>query len=257
MGIINVTPDSFYAESRNHNIEQVVRSAEQMISEGADILDIGGYSSRPGAKDISTHEEINRLIPAIGQIKTKFPNQIISVDTFRPAVAEQAILAGADMINDISGGRADEDIFKIAATHQTPICIMHMKGTPQNMQTHTNYNQIITELITYFSEQINRAKAAGVKDIIIDLGFGFSKTLDQNYQLIKALPQFQLFDLPILTGISRKSMLYKLLEIKPEEALNATTALHMSTLINGSSILRVHDVKPAVETIKVFNKIYS
>ncbi len=258
MGIINSTPDSFYAESRKASIQNILSTTEEMINDGADIIDIGGYSSRPGAQHISTEEEIDRVIPSIKAIKSTFPDTIVSIDTFRSEVANAAILAGADMINDISGGISDPDIFNIAANHKAPVCIMHMRGTPQNMQSQTQYDYLLSDLILFFSRQVNLAKNAGVNDIIIDPGFGFSKTTDQNYELLNSLKQLKIINLPLLVGISRKSMLYKFLEIVPEEALNATTTANVIALINGANILRVHDVKPAKEAIQILSKtLYS
>jgi len=254
MGIINSTPDSFYLESRVDSTKNLLSRVEQMINEGVEIIDIGGYSSRPGAAHISINEEIDRVSSLIQNVKSEFPDCLISIDTFRAEVAEIAISAGADMINDISGGQADIEMFNIAAKNSVPICLMHLKGTPQNMHLSTDYNNLISDLLSYFSTQIKLAKQAGIKDIIIDPGFGFSKTLDQNYQLVNMLEQFKLFNLPILIGVSRKSMLYKLLESTPQEALNATTALHMLTLMKGAKLLRVHDVKAAYETIQIFSK---
>lgn len=257
MGILNATPDSFYGSSRVENAEAGFKKAEKMIQDGASIIDIGGYSSRPGATDISEKEEIERVCPLIEAIKTHFPSILISIDTFRAGVAEKAVLAGADLINDISGGQLDPDIFQVAATHQCPYIMMHMRGTPQNMMENTNYINLFNDLVIYFSERIERAKAAGIKDLIIDLGFGFSKTREQNFELMRQLNLFQVFKLPILLGVSRKSMLYKTLNITPEESLNATTVMHAFALTNGAQILRVHDVKEAVEAVELLSLIDS
>lgn len=257
MGILNATPDSFYGSSRVENVEAGFKKAEKMIQDGASILDIGGYSSRPGALDIPEKEEIERVCPLIEEIKTHFPSILISVDTFRSGVAEKAVLAGADLINDISGGQLDPDIFHVAAAHQCPYIMMHIRGTPQNMMKNTNYSNMFNDLVLYFSKQIEHAKAAGVKDLIIDPGFGFSKTREQNFELMRKLSLFQVFNLPILVGVSRKSMLYKTLNITPEESLNATTVMNTFALANGAQIVRVHDVKEAVEAVELLSAVDS
>ena len=257
MGIINTTPDSFYTESRQTTEADILETVSTMIDEGVDIIDIGGYSSRPGADNISTEEELSRVLLPIKRIKSNFPDLIISIDTFRSEVAEQAIFSGADMINDISGGHADQNMLNIAAQYQSPICLMHMKGTPQNMQNKTDYNHLISDLIFYFSTQIKTARAIGISDIIIDPGLGFSKNLDQNYEVVNHLSQLAILDCPILVGASRKSMLTKLLDIRPDQALNATTAINVIALLNGSKILRVHDVKAAKEAVKIVSKTLS
>lgn len=251
MGILNATPDSFYEKSRMGSVEAALEQAKKMISEGAEILDIGGYSSRPGAKEVSEEEEINRVIPVITAVKTNFKNTLISIDTFRSTVAEKAILAGADMVNDISGGQADPAIFEITAKYQCPYIMMHMRGTPQNMMQKTNYNDLIPDLIYYFSEQIEKAQKAGLKDIIIDPGFGFSKTVEQNFAVLNRMELFRVLEKSILIGVSRKSMIYKSLEITAEESLNGTTVLNTIALEKGAQILRVHDVKEASEAVKL------
>ncbi len=256
MGIINATPDSFYDKSRHQSLKSSINTARQMIIEGAEILDIGGYSSRPGAEHISESEETTRVIPIIESIKSEFPNQIVSIDTFRTSVAAEAINAGADMINDISGGFDNPEIYELSAKNKTPYVMMHMKGNPQNMQFKAQYNNLFSELIHYFSTQIDVARKFGLKDIIIDPGIGFSKTVDQNYQLIKDLHNFSILNCPLLIGISRKSLINKLLDITPKEALNATTSLNTVSLMNGANILRVHDVKEAVEAVKIFSKVF-
>ncbi|WP_215226318.1 dihydropteroate synthase [Echinicola shivajiensis] len=257
MGILNMTPDSFYADSRIGQSEpQISAQAEKMILDGAAILDIGGYSSRPGAVNISTEEEIQRVIPSISIIKKRFPDILISVDTFRHEVAKAAVESGADIINDISGGELDPNMIPTVGKLKIPYICMHMRGNPETMQSKTEYNNIEKEVLLFFSEKINQCREAGIHDIIIDPGFGFAKTIEQNYRILKNLSYFKSIKSPILAGVSRKSMIYKTLEIAPEEALNGTTALNMAALINGAKILRVHDVKEAKETIRLYKNIY-
>lgn len=258
MGILNVTPDSFYEGSRveinkTNNDSAILTKASQMLQEGATILDIGGYSTRPNADDISIEEEINRVIPSIQAIKKEFPNAIISIDTFRSKVAREAINAGADLINDVSGGNLDSQMFETVASLKVPYILMHMRGTPQTMKTLTDYENIIAEMMTYFQNRIITLKSFGVEEIILDLGFGFAKTIDQNYFLLKNLAIFEQLELPILAGLSRKSMIYKRLDIPVSEALNGTTVLNTIAIQNGAKILRVHDVKPAMEAIQLLN----
>lgn len=255
MGIINATPDSFYEDSRSTSEEAVLEQAAKMIADGATILDIGGYSSRPGADDVSENEEIERTEALIYAIRKRFPKQLISIDTFRSKVAQKALEAGAAIINDISGGQADPNIYTIAADYQAPYILMHMKGTPQNMMNNTAYTHLTKDLIYYFSERIALAKKAGVKDIIIDPGFGFSKTIDQNFELLQNIEQLHLLEAPLLIGISRKSMIYKTLETNAKESLNGTNTLNTVALLKGAHILRVHDVKEAVESIKLVEKL--
>lgn len=255
MGVLNITPDSFYEKSRVVNNEELINRVEKMVAEGVSIVDIGGYSSRPGAADISVEEEIERVIPAIREVRSRFPDLIISIDTFRAIVAQQAIESGANMINDISGGTIDSSIYEVAAAKQVPYVLMHIRGNPQNMTEFTTYEDIFIELIDYFNVKLNLLRSLGVVDIIIDPGFGFAKTTDQNFEILKNLSVLKNLGAPILAGISRKSMIYKSLGIKAEEALNGTTALNMAALIQGADILRVHDVKEAVETVKLFNLI--
>lgn len=255
MGILNATPDSFYGKSRVNNLDAALAKAEQMISEGASILDIGGYSSRPGANEVSEKEEIERTADLIFEIKKRHTDILISIDTFRSQVAETAVKNGADIINDISGGQMDVKIFEIAAKYSCPYILMHMKGTPVDMMQHCNYNHLINEIVHYFSVQIRKAQLAGVKDIILDPGFGFSKTLDQNFALMHQLELIGLIGKPMLVGISRKSMIYKTLNTSPEESLNGSTALNMIALQKGAMILRVHDVKEAAETIALHQKL--
>jgi dihydropteroate synthase len=258
MGVMNLTPDSFYEGSRlKLNKDDVLGRAQQMINDGADILDIGGYSSRPGAANISIEEEIQRIEDPIQWISEEFPEIIISVDTFRSEVARRGIEAGAHMVNDISGGSLDPNMYKTISELSVPYIIMHMKGNPQNMQGKTDYENILREILNYFSEKLHIIREFGIKDVIIDPGFGFAKTLEQNYFLLKNLELFDMINLPILVGLSRKSMIYKLLEVEPSEALNGTTALNMVALMKGANILRVHDVKEANETRKLFKQLYA
>lgn len=251
MGIVNTTPDSFYELSRSQSKNNVIQRVKEMTDAGATIIDIGGYSSRPGAEDVSTSEEINRVVPIICALKKEFPDIIISIDTFRSDVAEQAILAGASIINDISGFEIDPKIAEISAKYRVPYILMHMRGTPQNMQKKTTYSNLYQEMMLYFTTKVMRLKELGVHDIIIDPGFGFSKNLEQNYYLINHLEQFTELKLPILVGISRKSMIYKKLGSTPQESLNGTTVLNTIAIKNGAKILRVHDVKQAIEVIQL------
>ena len=255
MGILNLTPDSFYDGGKYDSEKKVLARAEQILSEGATFLDLGAYSSRPGAMQVSEKEERKRLIPTLDNILRHFPEALVSVDTWRHRIAEEAISRGACMINDISAGNMDPEMFQTVSRLQVPYVLMHMVGTPQTMQKHTGYKDLIRDIIFYFSEKIFALRQLGLNDLIIDLGFGFSKTLDQNYELLSKLDLFRILELPILTGISRKSMIYKLIGTGPEAALNATTAAHAIALAKGSSILRVHDVKEAIETILVLDKI--
>ena len=254
MGILNLTPDSFYDGGKYKSDNDILKQVELMLSQGATFIDIGGYSSRPKAKHISEEEELIRLIPAINNIVSHFPEILISVDTFRSKVALESIAHGACMINDISAGSMDENMFATVAKLQVPYVIMHMLGTPQNMQNNTLYKDLVKEVLFYFSEKIHELRKLGVNDLILDPGFGFSKTLDQNFELLSKLELFAFLDLPILTGLSRKSMLYKLLDIKPQEALNATSVANTIALQKGSNILRVHDVKEAMEAIRIVEK---
>lgn len=251
-GILNVTPDSFYDGGKHQGLENQLAQAELLIAQGADFIDVGAYSSRPGADDISEQEETDRLLPIIEAIHAKFPNQKISVDTFRSKVAEAAVKAGACVINDISGGALDTDMYATAGKLNVPYVAMHMPGNPQTMQQHTNYTHLMDEVILDLSIKVDQMLAAGIVDIIIDPGFGFGKTVDQNYEMLKHLNEFHMLGHPVLVGISRKSMIYKPLNITPQEALNGTTALHMLALQNGANFLRVHDVKAAKEAIDLW-----
>lgn len=257
MGILNVTPDSFFENSRLlTSKEGFLKVSERMIFEGADILDIGGYSSRPMAEDISIDEELKRTIPCISKIKREFPKTLISIDTFRSKVAKEAVAAGADLVNDISAGELDPSMIEQVGRLDVPYIAMHMRGNPRTMQTKTEYEDILSEIMHYFSNKLNLCKKAGIKDVWIDPGFGFAKTLEQNYWILKNLAYFKRIQAPILVGVSRKSMIQKILGKTVEEALNGTTALNMASLINGANILRVHDVKEANETIKLYKEIY-
>jgi dihydropteroate synthase len=251
MGILNLTPDSFFKDSRIQTEKKLLQEAEKMLAEGADFLDLGAYSSRPGATDISTEEEEKRLIPAVKLMAKTFPEALLSIDTFRAIIAEKAIENGAHLINDISGGNRDAELFKTVGRLKVPYVLMHIKGTPQNMATNNQYENMIQEICFYFSEKIESLKQAGVNDIILDPGFGFAKNTDQNFELLKHLNDFQFLGLPILAGLSRKSMIWKSLNILPEQALNGTSILNTIALSAGASILRVHDVKEAKECIKL------
>ena len=256
MGILNITPDSFFRGSRFNSEGEIIEAAGKMLSDGAAILDVGGYSSRPGAADIPEEEEGRRVIGAIKLIRREYPDAIISADTFRSDIALRAVEeAGAQMINDISGGDGDIRMFSAVERLNVPYIMMHMKGDPQTMQKNPVYDDIVAEILRYFGERIHRLKAAGVKDIIIDPGFGFGKTVEHNFELLKRLDDLCIAGLPILAGISRKSMIWKTLEITADDALNGTTALHALAIFKGADILRVHDVKEAVQTIKLITKL--
>ena len=256
MGILNVTPDSFYAGSRKETTSDIAYRVEQIITEGADMIDIGAYSSRPNAEHVSTKEEMARLRKGLEIIREVAPEAIVSVDTFRADVASMCVEEyGAALINDISGGQMDERMFDTVARLNVPYIMMHMQGTPQDMQLHIHYNHLRMEIMQYFALKVQDLYARGVKDIIIDPGFGFGKTLAHNYELFKHLEDFKLFGLPLLVGISRKSMIYKLLDSSPEEALNGTTVLNTIALTKGADILRVHDVKACVEAVRIFNQM--
>ena len=251
MGILNVTPDSFYDGGVYSNENEILKQAEKMILDGVDIIDIGGYSSKPGAKKITIKEEEKRVLPIIKLIYKTFKKTIISVDTFRSEIAEKSINAGASIINDISGGDFDNNIYKIVERYKAPYIMMHMKGDPSNMQINPTYQNINYEIIKNLSKKIDFAQKKGVCDIIIDPGFGFGKTIEHNYQILNNLKLYKVLHKPILIGVSRKSMIYKLLKTDPSKALNGTTALNTIALINGANILRVHDVKQANEVIKL------
>lgn len=252
MGILNVTPDSFYAGSQLQSKEVILRAADRMLSDGATVLDIGGYSTRPGADEISISEEIERVIPAIENIIREFPNTHISIDTFRSKVAELAVESGASIINDVSGGNLDTAMFETVGKLSVPYILMHMRGTPETMTSLNQYDHLLNDIALELSQKCAVLKRHGVSDIIIDPGFGFAKSTSQNYDILRNLGYFKKLKLPILAGLSRKSMIYKTLDSSPEDALNGTTALNMAALLNGASILRVHDVKAANETIKLY-----
>ena len=255
MGILNITPDSFYDGGRYNSKEKIQRQIEKMIISGVDIIDVGGYSSRPGAKDISIEDELNRVIPVIEIIKKKFPETIVSIDTFRSRVASEAIISGADIVNDISGGNLDSNMFETVSKHKVPYILMHMRGNPENMMSKTNYENVTKDVCKYFSQKIDKAHSCGINDIIIDPGFGFSKTTQQNYELLNNLEFFKEFQRPIIIGISRKSMIYKTLNTTPEKALNGSSVLHTISLMKGANILRTHDVKEAVECVKIVSQL--
>ena len=255
MGILNVTPDSFFDGGKYKNERDILEQAEKMLNEEATFIDVGAYSSRPGAKHISEEEELQRMLPVVELLIKNFPEIIISIDSFRSRVVEESVNAGAAIINDISGGMMDEQMFKTVAKLQVPYIMMHMKGTPQNMQQNPQYENVVMEVISFFAEQLFKLRKLKVNDVIIDVGFGFGKTLDQNYELLKKLSLFKSLDAPILTGVSRKSMLYKLLGVTPKEALNATTVANTVALLNGTHILRVHDVKEAIEAVKIVEQL--
>ena len=256
MGILNVTPDSFYSGSRKQSEEEIVGRVRQILEEGGKIVDIGGQSTTPTSTLIPAKEELKRLEPTLRLVRKEFPNTILSIDTFYSEVAGPAVEKyGVNIINDISGGQIDDNMFETVARLNVPYILMHMRGTPQTMQQHTRYDNFIQDILYYFSEKLSKLNLLGVNDIIIDPGFGFSKTTDQNYQLMAYLKYFNIFDVPILVGISRKSMIYKLLECTPQESLNGTSALNTFALLSGANILRVHDVKEAVECVKIVGKI--
>jgi dihydropteroate synthase len=256
MGILNITPDSFYTGSRVNTDSEIISAAIRMVEDGAAILDIGGYSSRPGAKDLSAKEEGDRVFRALKLIRKELPAAIISIDTFRSDIAKEAIEGfGVNMINDISGGEADIHMFDIVAQFNVPYIMMHMKGTPQTMQNNPVYEDVVAEILKWFGERIFRLRSSGVKDIIIDPGFGFGKTTEHNFELLRRLGDFSVTGLPLLVGVSRKGMIWKTLGISASEALNGTTALNAIALQNGADILRVHDVKEAVETIRLMGKL--
>lgn len=254
MGILNITPDSFYAQSRTTPAE-VLRKAEQMLQEGATFVDIGGYSSRPNAQEVSPKEELQRVVPVVEALVKHFPDIRISVDTFRAEVARESLEAGACIINDISAGQIDLAIWEVVAHYQVPYIAMHMRGTPQTMQTYTEYDKLTKDILYYFSQVKDKARQLRINDLIVDPGFGFSKTLAQNYELMQQLALFKALECPILVGISRKSMIYKLLDTTPEAALNGTTVLNTFALLHGADILRVHDVKEAVECVKIVGEL--
>jgi dihydropteroate synthase len=255
MGIINITPDSFFSESRKTNVEDAVKQAGKMLADGAGFLDIGAYSSRPGAVDITVQEELDRLLPIVEAIAADFPEAILSIDTFRAKVAEEAIKAGAHIINDISGGELDEEMFPTVARLNVPYILMHMKGTPQNMVYQAQYEDVFNEVTDYFVKKYYQLRQLGVHDVILDPGFGFAKKAEHSYALMNRLQDFKILGLPILVGISRKRMIYGLTGGTAAEALNGTTVLNAIALTKGADILRVHDVKEAVEAVKIWQQV--
>lgn len=256
MGILNITPDSFYADSRKQTEKDIIARIHQILDEGGDFIDIGAYSSRPDASDVSPKEEMERLKYGLEILRNECPEAIVSVDTFRADVAKMCVEEyGVALINDIAAGQMDPEMFSTIAQLKVPYIMMHMQGTPQNMQKNPHYDNPVKEIILYFAEKIEKLRASGVKDLIIDPGFGFGKTLAHNYEILDKLEELQMFQLPILIGVSRKSMVYKLLGGGPEDALNGTTALHAIALMKGARILRVHDVKAATETVRIFQAL--
>lgn len=253
MGIINATPDSFYGDSRQQNTDAVLKKAEQMLKEGATILDIGGQSTRPGSEKLTAEEELKRVIAPIEAIHKNFPEAYISIDTYYSLVAKEAVVAGASIVNDISAGSMDAEMISTVASLNVPYVLMHMQGTPQTMQNEPVYENVTKEILDFFIQKTAEFKKAGIKDIVVDLGFGFGKTIQHNFELLRNLSVFKMLNCPVLLGISRKSFIYKTLNVSVEDSLNGTTALHFAGLTNGASILRVHDVKEAVETIELIS----
>ncbi len=255
MGILNVTPNSFYDGGKHKEINSIIHQVNKMLSEGADFIDIGAYSSKPSAEFVSEEEEIKRLVPIVKSLVEMFPNIVLSVDTFRAQVAKASVENGVAMVNDIAAGLLDDKMLETVAELKVPYIMMHMRGNPQTMQSLTDYNDIVKEMIFYFSERIQKARSFGISDIVIDPGFGFAKTLEQNYEVLHKMELFSILELPILVGVSRKSMIYKVLENSPQEALNGTSVLNTIALQKGAKILRVHDVNEAVECIKLVSKL--
>ena len=258
MGILNLTPDSFYAGSRVQTEEAIARRAEQIVAEGGAMIDVGAYSSRPGAADVSAAEEMERLRRGLAVVRRTVPDAVLSVDTFRADVARMCVEEyGVAVVNDISAGEMDADMFRTVARLNVPYVMMHMQGTPQNMQQEPRYDNLLREVFLYFARKVQQLRDLGVKDIILDPGFGFGKTLEHNYRLLAHLEEFRVFGLPLLAGVSRKSMIFRLLGITPQESLNGTTVLHTLALLGGARILRVHDVREAVETTQIVTKTLS
>lgn len=256
MGIVNITPDSFYSGSRKETLNDAIKQAEQILEDGGTIIDIGGQSTGSTSSMLDASEELKRISPIIREIRKTFPNAILSIDTFYSEVAKAAVEEfGVNIINDISGGQIDDMMFETVAKLNVPYILMHMRGTPQTMQQLANYDNLLKDIFYYFSQKVSQLNQLGVNDIIIDPGFGFSKTVEQNYKLMANLKYFDIFELPLMVGISRKTMIYKLLDTTPSESLNGTTALNTFALNSGANILRVHDVKQAVECIKIYDKI--
>ena len=255
MGILNVTSNSFFDGGKYKNESEILAQVEKMLVEGAVFIDVGAYSSKPNAEFISQEDEVKRISPIVKLILKYFPETLLSIDTFRSEVAKICIENGAAIINDISAGNLDDAMLQTVSNYKVPYIMMHMRGTPQTMQTLTQYDNIVKEMLFYFSEKVAKARGFGINDLIIDPGFGFAKTIDQNYEVLQKMELFQMLDLPILAGVSRKSMIYKPLNLNAQEALNGTTVLNTIALTKGAKILRVHDVKEAIECITLFNKI--
>lgn len=255
MGILNVTPDSFYDGGRFSSDAVVLKQVEKMLAEGADFIDVGGQTTKPKADLIAADEELKRVVPVVDLILKKFPETLLSIDTFYAKVAEETVANGAALINDVSAGNLDGKMLETVAKLQVPYIMMHMRGTPQTMLQLTDYNDLVKEILFYFSEKIAHARSLGINDLIVDPGFGFAKTVQQNFELFSKLELFQMLELPVLVGISRKSMVYKTLETTPENALNGTTVLNTLALQKGANILRVHDVKEAVECLKLMHRL--
>ena len=255
MGILNITPNSFFDGGKYKNEDEVISQVDKMLSDGATFIDIGAYSSKPSAEFVSEQEEIDRIVPVIGLILKHFPKTLLSIDTFRANVAKISIENGAAIINDIAAGGLDEKMFDVIAQYKVPYIMMHMRGNPQTMQSLTHYDDIVKEMMFYFSAKVKKARSLGINDLILDPGFGFAKTIDQNYEVLQKTELFNLLELPVLVGVSRKSMIYKTLNNSAQEALNGTTVLNTIALTKGAKILRVHDVKEAMECVTLFNKM--
>jgi dihydropteroate synthase len=255
MGILNVTPDSFYDGGYFTTEKVILNQAEKMVREGATIIDIGGVSTKPGAQKVTISEELKRVLPAIKSVQKEFPELVLSIDTYHSDVVLAAVQSGASIVNDISAGRFDEKMFSVVGQLEVPYVLMHMQGKPENMQEHPHYNNVVEEVVDFMIAKVNDLRNEGVKDIIIDPGFGFGKTVNHNFELLKNMHTFKILGLPILAGISRKSMICKVLKISPENALNGSTALHLVALQQGAKIIRAHDVKEAVEVIKIWNQL--
>lgn len=255
MGILNITPNSFFDGGKYKNENDILSQTDKMLCDGATFIDIGAYSSKPSAEFVSEQEEIERIVPTIELILKHFPDTLLSIDTFRAEVAKASIESGAAIINDIAAGELDNKMFEVVSHYNVPYIMMHMRGNPQTMQTLTQYDDIVKEILFYFSEKVKKARSLGINDLILDPGFGFAKTTDQNYEVLQKMELFNLLELPVLAGVSRKSMIYKTLEITPQEALNGTTFLNTIALTKGAKILRVHDVKEAMECVTLFTKM--
>jgi dihydropteroate synthase len=257
MGILNVTPNSFFDGGKYKNEDEIISQVDKMLSQGATFIDIGAYSSKPSAEFVSEQEETERIVPAIELILKHFPEALLSIDTFRAQVAKASIESGAAIINDIAAGELDDKMFEVIAQYNVPYIMMHMRGNPQTMQSLTQYDDIVKEILFYFSEKVKKARSLGINDLILDPGFGFAKTTDQNYEVLQKMELFNLLELPVLAGVSRKSMIYKTLNNTAQGALNGTTVLNTIALTKGAKILRVHDVKEATECVTLFEKINS